>query len=213
MAMRMLCLLLCGFTAITHAANDAELQSTLAIKGTVSVTSDSITAQGDPVSCGFSFTALHVDDIYKSGAPIKVAGSFAIRRMKKQLFLLYKIGVFDMVGLKLTPAPPFFVWMRFGKVLIKATNKANSDSPGYILFTAPLPEDPKPLLDALAQQHEVTLGFNRRNGGADVVLNLDMSVRNTYFETTGVRPESDPSLGPAVIKCLDDLTTFADSLP
>lgn len=176
------------------------------IEGTSFVTPMVQSHEGITDACGFEFKAMSFDTAYLGGDPVIINGSLAIRLFNpKAVGIAYKLGTFQFEGTELKSSAPTFAWIKVGSVLIKPKKSVPSDSEGYTLYISELPSDMKSFLKALYEQQEVKVGFNRREGGMDVVVPIDLSVRDTAFEGTKVVRKRDKTLAPVLSQCVKEL--------
>lgn len=176
------------------------------LQGTAFVIPMNQSRQGIVDTCGFEFKALEFDNAYKVGNPFVLSGSFGIRKFgKEQISINYKVGTFNNLGGELLPDQPHSAWMKFGKLLIRPTKRVDAETKGYALYVANLPEDIGTLIEVVGDQQEVLVGFNRRPNGLDVIVPLDMSVRDTKLKDGKVVRVRDASLGVGFLQCLTEL--------
>lgn len=184
---------------------DVIVQAARMLEGTAFVVPMNQSREGTIDTCGFEFKAMAFDTAYKQGAPIVVNGSFAIRKLSAQLVVFaYKLGTFNVTSSGMEVEAPHFAWMKLGNVLVKPAQAMDAETKGYRLYLSPLPENADAALDAVVEQKPVLVGFNRRPGGLDVVVPLDLSVRDTKMGSKVVRVRDD-KLGKGFAQCLGDL--------
>lgn len=188
-------------------ASDSILQIARALEGTAYVVSMNQYREGTLDSCGFEFKVMTFDNAYKRGAPIAINGSFALRKFgPKQVAVTYKVGTFnvsDAGGMQ--PEAPNYAWIKLGTVVVKPGQTMASDTPGYKLYMAGLNAETAAALDAIVEQRQVLVGFNRSDGGLDVVVPIDLSVRDTTVSGDKVVRKRDDQLGKAFALCLGEL--------
>jgi hypothetical protein len=113
---------------------------------------------------------------------MKVFGSFGIIEAKGTIAIALKIVVHD-IDLKTAafrPAPPANSYFVFGTETSKASlvGQYASDTPGaqFSIFK-PLPTYEK-ISDAL-DKGKITVAFNRKNGGMDIMIPIDLTIVDT----------------------------------
>jgi hypothetical protein len=150
--------------------------------GTTAVNALPQFADGKLSSCLLEYSLIARDDQYRQGGFMKVFGSFGLMEAKGSVAITLKIVVqdIDMKTAEFRPSPPANSYFVFGTETSKASlvGKYPSDTPGaqFSVFK-PLPTDEK-IVDAL-DKGKITVAFNRRDGGADIVIPIDLTVSNT----------------------------------
>lgn len=176
------------------------------LEGTTYVIPMNQSIEGTINACGFEFKALTFDSVYKNGEPIVINGSFALRKAgPNQVFLTYKLGTFNYVNSELVPEAPNFAWIKLGDVLVRPEKTAQAETEGFRLYISTLKSNTAKGLEAIVKQQKVTVGFNRRDGGLDVVIPLDMSVRDTEISGEKTVRTRDDKLGKGFAVCIREL--------
>lgn len=190
-----------------HAAvSPAVMKAARKLEGTIFVIPMNQYTEGNLGSCGFEFKALAFDYVYRGGDPIVVSGSFALRKTDaKRIYLAYKFGTFKYETDKMVPEAPNFAWIKLGSVMVKPEQTVEAETPGYRLYISQLKEDTAQGFLAVTEQRGVSVGFNRRAGGMDVVVPIDLSVRDLKDEGGKFVRKRDDKLGPGFAECLKDL--------
>ncbi|OYU91834.1 MAG: hypothetical protein CFE29_02995 [Bradyrhizobiaceae bacterium PARB1] len=159
--------------------------------GTTAVLAYPQFADGQLGSCLIEFSAITQDNVYRQGAYSKFFGSFGVMQAKGNLAVTLKVVVHD-INIKTgefkpnSPANSYFI---FGAQSSKAELVGNypSDTPGaqFSVFR-PLPTFEK-LSEAL-DKGVVSVAFNRKDGGMDLIVPIDVTVVST--SDTGKRSHS-----------------------
>ncbi len=188
-------------------SSGAILQVARALEGTTYVVPMNQYREGVLDTCGFEFKAMAFDTAYKRGAPIAINGSFGLRKFgPKQVAVTYKVGIFnvsDAGGVQ--PEAPNYAWIKLGTVIVKPEQTMASDTPGYKLYLSGLNAETAAALDAVVEQRPVLVGFNRIDGGLDVVVPIDLSVRDTMVSDGKAVRKRDDQLGRGFAQCLGEL--------
>lgn len=191
---------------VTAQASPLHNQVVRILEGTTFVLPMNQSREGVIDACGFEFNALTFDFAYKKGEPILINGSFAIRKFEdKQLYLTYKLGTFNYLNTELVPEAPNFAWMKLGDVLVKPDTSSEAEAKGYRLYISALKQGTAKGLDSIIKQDKVIVGFNRKDGGLDVVVPLDLSVRDTKMEGEKAVRIRDDKLGKGFDVCIKEL--------
>jgi hypothetical protein len=177
-----------------------EMQGTLSVKPMMQY------KEGVVDACGFDFTAMAFDYSYKGGDPFILNGSFAVRQYRSEtLAIAYKVGTLVWSGDELKPEAPHMAWIKFGKHIFKSKTVSDSDSDGYRLYAVGMSNEFKNIIPVIQKQQEVFVGFNRKDGGLDVVVKLDLNVRETNAVKDKFVRTRDKNLGPEFIACFGEL--------
>lgn len=189
----------------TAQSSSSILEAARALEGTAYVLPMNQSSAGEVQGCGFEFKAVTFDNAYKRGAPVIINGSFAVSKMNSQLVAFtYKLGTFNMSDDGLKPEAPHYAWIKFGNTLLKPEKSTAGESVGYKLYLSQFSTGADVILDTVIAQREVVIGFNRKEGGLDVVTKLDLDVRDTKVGAEVVRVR-DKQLGVGFERCIGDL--------
>jgi hypothetical protein len=176
------------------------------LEGTIFVTPMNQYSEAVVDACGFEFKALAFDNIYKGGAPFILTGSFAIRQFNNEtLFLAYKVGTGSWTGNELKPEAPNMAWIKFGDQVFKSKIISDSEDDGHKLYVVELSDKFYKIIPVISNQQQVIVGFNRREGGLDVVVPLDLNVRDTNLVKDKAIRKKDKTIGTEFNKCFGDL--------
>lgn len=155
------------------------------IFGTHSVKFQPIQVGGALQGCELVFLAVTADRVYLDGNHVAVNGSIVLRGTDTGLVLGLKIGLKDM-----TLGSPFerpaFAYLQTASIsTAKAKQQSSDGEEGYKLFvysgtdTAILK-----MLEELMSTSKVTIGYNRKHGGMDVLVPLDLMVTDSEYTAT-----------------------------
>jgi hypothetical protein len=129
----------------------------------------------------------------------------AYARLSPKTSIAYKIGTFNLVGNNQVPEAPNFAWIKLGNTIVKPDKFVDAENEGFRLYISALTEQTAKGLESLVTQRQVTVGFNRKDGGMDVVIPLDLGVRNTEFVGDKAVRTRDEKLGTEFANCLSEL--------
>lgn len=150
--------------------------------GTISVKGYPQFSDGKLYACIVEFSSLVQDWTYSKGRLIRVGGSFGFMTAQNAIGISLKVIVHDMDSktLALTPSPPDSAYLISGTKTSKAAfvGKYPSDTPGALFSIFRMDGAFELLIDAI-QQEKITIGFNRRAGGMDILVPLDLTVEDT----------------------------------
>jgi hypothetical protein len=133
-------------------------------------------------SCLLEFNNIARDALYRQGGFMKVFGSFGVMEAKGNMAVTLKIVVqdIDLKTAEFRPSPPANSYFVFGTESSKASLVAKypSDTPGaQISVFRPLPTFEK-IAEAL-DKGKITIAFNRKDGGLDILVPIDLTVSDT----------------------------------
>lgn len=205
------CLLSCAPAFAQNADALAELAQKL--EGTIFTKPHRESADGILTGCGLEFSALKRDFSTKSGAPVKVAGSFYLRpNSRTGIAYVLKLGVFDGFAFDNGFAPY--------NAFISAPNRnpptkairTLAENPSYGLFIGAWDKDVNAALQSIVDKRQLVVGFNRKPGQQDVAFTLDLSVVDTQMNGTDVVRKSSSEPVDQFNECSRDLLKVAEQL-
>lgn len=164
--------------------------------GTVSVEHSTLMRDGEFDGCSLTYMAYVRDHTYRSGAPAAVTGSLSAVGVGNGIGTMLKVVVNDVSfhggKLTLTPAVPNAAYLRTkaGKSNAKSrVSSSSSDTPGALVTIFPFDEAMLEILEGIFDRSELIVAFNRKKGGLDVSVPIDVRVSNT--DERGNRERSD----------------------
>lgn len=152
------------------------------VLGTISTAPSQESADGVVQACGLAFSALVDDRVSRRGAPVKMGGTFHLRRARHgELLFTLKLGLVDDPGGVDTTSAPSNAFIRSpgGKTPRQAARRESS--PGFALYISPVDADVRAAYDAIVDRAQVVVGFNRRRGQPYVTALVDLTVVNAYI--------------------------------
>ena len=166
--------------------------------GTVSVSAERMTNGGALSGCSLEYTLLHRDDTYSQGRPLAIKGSIVVfTNTQAGAVLALKLVLADFnyqtatfTPAKLTANTAFLETAAGASNLRSLLSAHDSDIEGGRLFVFDLYEQ-QPIFQAIADNN-IRIVFNRKPGGADIRVPVDLTVSDT--EQKGKRKRSRDSL-------------------
>ncbi|MGK2873060.1 MAG: hypothetical protein ACSLFL_12545 [Alphaproteobacteria bacterium] len=146
------------------------------IYGTHSVVFQPLQESGALFGCSLVYSAIHADHAYRHGRPIIINGNISVQRFAAGEVVGLKIGVTDFT--ETTRTRPYFAYMQT-PVATTANiphQKSDGDVEGFLLIGMGLNEASMNFLAKMLELGEVTIGFNYKEGGMDVLVPIDLKV-------------------------------------
>lgn len=127
--------------------------------------------------CTLVYQALQADSVDPEAKPVLVSGHIGAFRTRGGSLLALKIGLKDVVPNAARVHPNFAYLQSRHWSTAKRLNVASELDEGFAAFGISL-RDPVgvKLVHEMLDQAKVTIGFHRTEGGADVLVPLDLSV-------------------------------------
>jgi hypothetical protein len=179
------------------------------IVGTMEVEFQPMQSAGIKEGCTLVYRVVGQDHAYRKGNLISLAGNIAYWRneQRSNIVLGFKIGMIDSLDPNAKPEPPFFAYLQspHGTTAGSKAHQNDSDMPGFRLFVYRLDGDILKVYEDILSGAPVTIGFNRRKGGLDVLVPLDLRVAETTVSADGSinRRRSDDMLGQFAVCALE----------
>ena len=164
-------LFLFSFATLANALDDDS------IIGTYSVSFQPTQIGGELHACTLLFTAVQYDSAYLDGSPVMIVGNIGNRQVGANLLLTLKVGVKYLVGNGSILRPNFAYLQTKSYSTAKVKQKAMNGDEGFRLYAYSL-FDPTVLnlYAEIMDSGKVTVGFNRKKDGMDVLVPIDLSV-------------------------------------
>ena len=169
-------LFLFSFANIANALDDDS------IIGTHSVKFQPIQVGGELQGCTLVYMAVQYDSAYLDGSPVVIVGNIGIGQFGANLILTLKVGVKNLVGNGPIVRPNFAYLQTKSYSTAKVKQQAANGNEGFRLYTYSL-FDPTVLnlYKEIMDSGKVTVGFNRKKGGMDVLVPIDLSVSDVEY--------------------------------
>lgn len=169
-----------------------------------------ITRGGVTEGCSLEYNAAGRDFIYKDGAGFGIVGNISVNRIEREgeqvYFASLKVILNDLIAARPTPgtAAQIHLVSASGTPLVGTlVNSFDSDTPGGRLQTFALDDAFASVLKGIVSQGTVTVAFNRKPGGTDVRVPLDLSIKDVDIEKGTI--ERSPEMVAAFSDCLMQL--------
>jgi hypothetical protein len=181
------------------------------IVGTVSVEFRPIQNQGMLEGCTLVYNITEQDFTYKQGTIISLIGNIAFftNKERNNIALSLKIGTTETFNKKAKGEAPHYAYVQTPHATTAKSKflSTDSDTVGAKLFIYDLDNEAMAVLRELMDGQPVTIGFNRHEGGMDVLAKLDLHVTDISVSGRGelVRHRSDDSLQ-NFVTCVSDLS-------
>ena len=152
------------------------------IYGTHSVVFQPMQAGGELQGCTLVYKAVQADYAYLGGNPVVIVGNIGVYQTGGELLLGLKIGVKDLNGYHPFVRPNFAYLQTMSHSTAKVQQKAMDGDDGYRLYAyslyAPSVMD---FLMEMMDTKKVTVAFNRKKNGMDVLVPVDLDVIDAEF--------------------------------
>lgn len=163
-----------AFFVVALLASPANAQQLL--KGEVRVTP--MSSGGQTIGCSLEYTAVAVDRIHRPGRMIGVTGTYAWLAGKDRIGLagMFKLGVAEFTeAMKPVPFRPASTTLKVGGRTQRAQWGMQCEDPNY-LCAAYSTEGALSVFAGL-QDDPIAVGFNRTEGGFDLMINLPFTFK------------------------------------
>ena len=183
---------------------DCIAQETTSMYGTTSVSFQPLRSEGSLVGCTLVYQAVAADFAYREGSPILVLGNIGVHLQQERLVIALKIGVNDLEGPKLSFVAPHFAYLQTKDATTAELPHESDDSgDGFSLFVVAFGGASTNLITEMLGSGRVTIGFNRKRGGLDVMIPVDLTVSSSEFTENGRLRQRHTSEAPgAFAQCL-----------
>lgn len=194
--MKIIIAALLGCTLLADAAWAGPVDDLLASTvGTIQVTAEPYMAGGKLIGCQYVFKTLTQDWVYSKGQYLKVDGSISIVSSNGNLGATLKVVVNEISlapdgSLVFKPSAPSRAYLLgddYETNLGALVAASGSDTPGALFSIFDI-EKTLPILSSASQTEHITVAFNRNNGPSDVLLPIELDVRDV--DTNGKRTRS-----------------------
>jgi hypothetical protein len=192
-------------------ANLANAQDDDSIIGTHSVRFQPIQIGGELQGCTLVYMAVQYDDVYPDGSPVKIIGNIGINQFGADVILTLKVGVKNLVGKGAIVRPNFAYLQTKSYSTAKVKQQAMNGNGGFRLYVYSLFDSTViNLYGEIVDSGKVTLAFNRKKGGIDVLVPIDLSVSDAEYQDGDkvVRKRSNDAMS-NFVKCSATLANQA----
>lgn len=184
---------------LTYTATPIQALDLSPVVGTVQVQFQPVQSQGTTEGCMLVYRVIGHDHAYRKGGLVILTGSitFLSTKQRDNIMLALKIGIIDSLDPKAPPAIPFFAYLQTPHGTTAKSKVGQNDSePGFRLFVYQLNDDAVNVYEDILNGEPVTIGFNRKMNGLDVLVPLDLRVVDSSLSRDGsvTRRQSDEML-------------------
>jgi hypothetical protein len=161
---------------VVHAQGDDS------ITGTHAVTFQPTQVGGNLIGCALMYRVVQFDHTYLGGAPIVAVGNIALNQSGGSLGLSFKMGVKNLAG----DAPfvsPNFAYLQTKNASTAKVKQVGKEVEKGFRYTVYSFFDPtvQAVFDDIIATQKVTLAFNRKANGLDVLIPVDLDVIDATY--------------------------------
>jgi hypothetical protein len=148
--------------------------------GTNSVSFAPLQVGGSLRGCTLVYEAVVADHAYLGGNPVQAVGNLTVYVQDPSVTLALKLGVRSILGRDQRFEAPHFAYLQSANSSTAKLRYVSGDGEeGFGLFIVRLDDQALKLLMETLQARKVVVGFNRKEGGLDVLVPLDLTVVKT----------------------------------
>lgn len=172
-------------TAITLSltlAPFAHAQTDDSIAGAHAVTFQPTQVGGTLVGCALVYRAVQFDYAYLGGKPVVAVGNISVNQTGGQMGLTLKVGVKALTGD--TPfVSPTFAYIQTKNASTAKVKQSGQEVEKGFRYTVYSFFDPtvQAVFDDIVMSHKVTIAFNRKVNGLDVLIPIDLDVIDATY--------------------------------
>jgi hypothetical protein len=171
------------------------------IYGTHSITFQPVQRGGNLQGCTLVYLAVQADHVYLGGEPIGVIGNIGLHQYGFNLGLGMKIGVINNMTKRVIMRPNFAYLQTKSYSTAKVKQQSHEGDEGYRLYYYSLfDESVMKLFNEMIDTKKVTIAFNRKKGGMDLLVPVELDVVDVEY------PEGDKVVRKRSNQALDDFT-------
>jgi len=162
--------------------NLAYAQDDDSIYGTHSVVFQPVQVGGEVQGCTLVYRAAQADSAYLGGKPVVIVGNIGIAQFGTGLWLTLKVGVKELVGDHPFVRPNFAYLQTKSHSTAKAKQQTRDGADGFSLFVYSLYDSSvMALYGEMMDLRKVTIAFNRKKNGMDVLVPVDFDVIDAKY--------------------------------
>ena len=136
-------------------------------------------------SSSLVYKAIHPDSAYQKGGLTMIVGSIAFSSRNGNDYITLKIGTKDMELENPVFVKPAFAYLQTKTVsTVKSKHMVMDGDDGFLLVAIALDKNALKLLQEMGETKKVNIGFNRVDGGLDVVVPIDLTVAESEYKTS-----------------------------
>lgn len=151
------------------------------IYGTHSVVFQPVQVGGELQGCTLVYRAVQADSAYLGGKPVVIVGNIGVGQLGAVLALTMKVGVKEL-GDHPFVRPNFAYLQTKSHSTAKAKQQTRDGDEGFSLFVYSLYDSSvMDLFTEMMDSRKVTVAFNRRKNGIDVLVPVDFDVIDAEY--------------------------------
>lgn len=150
------------------------------IIGTINVRFEPQFVEGDLAACSLVYTAIQKDNAYLNGLLVAINGNLTFRNIKDKVVFSLKLGLKEVLGNHKFVRPNFAYLKTENYSTARVKAHIFDGDEGYRLYVYSLTDTSvMELFKEMIELQRVTIGFNRKKTGIDVLVPLDLRVVDT----------------------------------
>lgn len=160
----------------------AHAQTDDSIIGTHAVTFQPVQAGGTLIGCALVYRAVQFDYAYLGGKPVVAVGNISVNQTGGQMGLTLKVGVKALTGD--TPfVSPAFAYIQTKHASTAKVKQVGQEIEKGFRYTVYSFFDPtvQTVFEDMAKSRKVTVAFNRKLNGLDVLVPIDLDVIDATY--------------------------------
>lgn len=163
-------------TVVAHA------QTGESIVGAHAVTFHPVQAGGELIGCSLLYRAVQFDHAYLSGKPVITLGNIGLNQTGGNMALTLKVGVKPLTGNSSFVSPSFAYLQTKNASTAKVKQVGREIETGfrYVVYSFFEPSIQQ-IVNDMIESGKVTLAFNRKLNGMDVLVPIDLDVIDTTY--------------------------------
>ena len=183
--------------------------------GTMEVEFRPMQSAGIKEGCTLVYRVVGQDYANRKGNLISLAGNvgYQTNKQRNNVVLSLKIGMIDSLDHGARPEAPFFAYLQSPHGTTAKSKLVQFDSPdmpGFRVFVYELDEDVLKVYKDIVDGVPITIGFNRRKGGLDVLVPLDLNVaESTIIADGSIKRRRSNEMLLQFLECAADVTEQA----
>ncbi|MEO7861758.1 MAG: hypothetical protein ABIU05_15250 [Nitrospirales bacterium] len=200
---------------VASTANPLQALDLSSLTGTTEVQFQPMQSAGIKEGCTLVYRAVGRDYTNRKGNLISLAGNvgYQTNKQRNNVVLSLKIGMIDSLDHGARPEAPFFAYLQSPHGTTAKSELVQFDSPdmpGFRVFVYELDEDVLKVYKDIVDGVPVTIGFNRRKGGLDVLVPLDLNVAESMITADGsIKRRRSNEMLLEFLECVTDVTEQA----
>ncbi len=166
-----------------------------------------IQVRGEIQGCQLTFLTVTADRVYLDGNQVAINGSIVLRATDSALALMLKVGLKDITSLSTFERPAFAYLQSANASTAKAQQESADGDLGYKLFIyRATDKDTMEVLMELMTSGKTSIGYNRKIGGIDVLVPLDLMVTDSeYTKNQKVLRTRSPEAAKGFAECTEKI--------